>query len=319
MQKIKNLFGTVLTVDAFDENISFLNLILKDLKKMHLNWNIFDSTSLLSILNDKDILFVDEQTKEIIQKSVEYYNSTNHHFNPCYFNLKQKYNTYSDVSNTLVNESSSIINDSYNRGNFSTNENCNPNLIDFQNKSIRLNEQRLDLGGIAKGYALDFIDKSAEKFLQDDVYVNFGGSILVRGNHPDNEKGFNIGIVHPENKSQNILELYELTNTTLTTSATYEQHAKIDNVLYSHIFTAEGLVSLKEQILSITIIDTDAIKSDAFCTAIIAMGLKKALLFLKKHETLEFFLITQEKEVIYRYESDVKFRILDTGYSIREI
>ncbi len=92
----------------------------------------------------------------------------------------------------------------------------------------------LDLGGIAKGYAVDraskiLLDRGIKNFM-----VNGGGDLYVSGLKQDSSKWV-IGIEHPRDKSKVIATL-ELTNFALGTSGDYERFVIIDGKRYHHIF-----------------------------------------------------------------------------------
>ena len=92
----------------------------------------------------------------------------------------------------------------------------------------------LDLGGIAKGYAVDraskiLLDRGIKNFM-----VNGGGDLYVSGLKQDSSKWV-IGIEHPRDKSKFIATL-ELSNYALGTSGDYERFVIIGGKRYHHIF-----------------------------------------------------------------------------------
>lgn len=108
--------------------------------------------------------------------------------------------------------------------------------LDESDTSVFLREfqMNLDLGGIAKGYAIDraaaiLREKGIRNFM-----VNGGGDVYVSGFKQDSAKWV-IGIEHPRDKNKIIGKL-ELTDFALGTSGDYERYAILDGKRYHHIF-----------------------------------------------------------------------------------
>lgn len=92
---------------------------------------------------------------------------------------------------------------------------------------------KLDLGGIAKGYALD---KAAEKLKEmgvSDFLISGGGDIVVSGLNSQREKWV-VGIKNPRDESK-LSETVILTDLCVATSGDYERFIIIDGVRYHHI------------------------------------------------------------------------------------
>ena len=99
---------------------------------------------------------------------------------------------------------------------------------------LRKPQMNLDLGGIAKGYAIDraamiLREKGIRNFM-----VNGGGDVYVSGYKQDSTRWV-IGIEHPRDKNR-IIGRLELTDFALGTSGDYERYAFLDGKRYHHIF-----------------------------------------------------------------------------------
>ncbi len=90
----------------------------------------------------------------------------------------------------------------------------------------------IDLGGIAKGFALDSIIDVLERHGISDFLIQLSASSIGLGNNPRAEGGlFNIRI----NTYGGPLRRFHDKNAGLSTSATYEQQVMIGSDRYSHI------------------------------------------------------------------------------------
>lgn len=92
----------------------------------------------------------------------------------------------------------------------------------------------LDLGGIAKGYALDRAVEELRKRGVNDFLISGGGDIFASGRKANGEKWV-VGIKDPRN-SEFITASFEVENTGVLTSGDYERFRIIDMVRYHHIF-----------------------------------------------------------------------------------
>jgi len=95
------------------------------------------------------------------------------------------------------------------------------------------NGMKLDLGGIAKGYA---IDRAAEKLKAAGVtnfMINGGGDISVSGFNSEKGKWV-VGIKNPRNEVMLNAKVM-LTGLSIATSGDYERYKIIDGIRYHHI------------------------------------------------------------------------------------
>ncbi len=96
---------------------------------------------------------------------------------------------------------------------------------------------KIDLGGIAKGYAIDRAAEIMKKNGMSDFFINGGGDIRVCGSKTETEK-WSIGIEHPREKNAIIASL-EVKDLSVGTSGDYERYAIINGVRYHHIFNVK--------------------------------------------------------------------------------
>jgi len=94
----------------------------------------------------------------------------------------------------------------------------------------------IDLGGIAKGYAVDRAAMIMKSKGINNFIVNGGGDMFVSGykNYNTSQK-WSIGIKHPR-KENEVMAVFELSDMAVGTSGDYERFAIINGVRYHHIF-----------------------------------------------------------------------------------
>lgn len=91
---------------------------------------------------------------------------------------------------------------------------------------------KLDLGGYAKGYALDMASDYLRKQQIHNALVNIGGNIIALGRHGD--KPWRVGIQHPR-KPAAIAALDLPDGWAIGTSGDYQRYFMLDGKRYCHV------------------------------------------------------------------------------------
>lgn len=127
---------------------------------------------------------------------------------------------------------------------------------------------RYDLGGVAKGYA---IDRGIERLRArgiDHAIINAGGDLRAIGRH--GERPWHIGIRDP--RGPGVLAAIELgDDESIFTSGDYERFFDHDNQRYHHIIDPRNGYPA-DSATSVTVIHTDAATADAAATALFVAG-----------------------------------------------
>ncbi len=137
-------------------------------------------------------------------------------------------------------------------------------------------DMRVDLGGIAQGYAADRVSKILKEHNVTSALVNIGGEIVGIGTSPKG-RPWRIGIKHP--RAEGIIETVELTDQALSTSGDYEKYFIINERRYPHIINPKTGFPAHD-FVSVTIFADNATFADAIATATAIMGPVDGLKFL---------------------------------------
>ncbi len=156
---------------------------------------------------------------------------------------------------------------------------------------------KLDLGGIAKGYALEVLCDYIKSTDVEHALVNFGGAVGTVGEKSDKSE-YKIGITDPSDKSSVIGYIYT-DGGYVSVSGNYERYAEIDGVRYNHIFDPETGRPCESDLTSVAVLCDDAVAADALSTALFVMGLDSALEFSKNTEISFEAVFTTENGEIY--------------------
>jgi len=149
--------------------------------------------------------------------------------------------------------------------------------IQLKNDSIIIPEgMKVDLGGIAQGFAADRVKMILKKHNIKSALINIGGEIAVIGQSPKG-RAWCIGIKNP--RGEGIIETVELKDEALSTSGDYEKFFIINNKRHPHIINPKTGFPASD-FVSVTIFASSAAYADAIATAVAIMGSDKGLIFL---------------------------------------
>jgi thiamine biosynthesis lipoprotein len=149
----------------------------------------------------------------------------------------------------------------------------------------------LDLGGIAKGTAVDLAIRSLKGSGIENALVNAAGDIYALGNRPDGTP-WKVGIQDPRKKPGLLGEL-RVSNRSVSTSGDYERMVIIDGKRYHHIINPRtGKPS--EGVISVTIVAPSAEEADGLATAVFLLGVEKGLALAERIPNVEALVIDSD-------------------------
>ncbi|MFD0698540.1 FAD:protein FMN transferase [Paenibacillus sp. GCM10027628] len=150
----------------------------------------------------------------------------------------------------------------------------------------------IDLGAVAKGFAIDLAARELAAF--EGFIVNAGGDLYAGGVDESGSK-WKIGIQHPLHKEQ-IIQTIEISNEAICTSGSYERRSPVKAGTH-HIVDPKTKQSPDDWI-SCSVIAPFAMMADAFSTASFLLGLDQGRTLIEEVE-LKGILITSDLQ-IYR-------------------
>jgi thiamine biosynthesis lipoprotein len=130
----------------------------------------------------------------------------------------------------------------------------------------------IDLGGIAKGYAVDFCGDLLRARGARDFTVNLAGNMRCFG-RPSAERPWRIGVRDPFH-SDDTLGLLDLEDgMAVSTSGNYERFVEIDGHRYAHIIDPRTGCPV-EGMAGVTVLAPSAADADALSTALFVLGVE---------------------------------------------
>lgn len=151
-------------------------------------------------------------------------------------------------------------------------------IIDEENSTVYIAdpEMTLDVGAVAKGYAVEMIARSLEERGISGYVLNVGGNVRTIGTKPEGEKWL-VGIENPDTDSENPYLLYlQLAGESVVTSGSYQRYYTVDGKNYHHIIDSETLAPA-ERYLSVSVVCKNSAQGDALSTALFCMPFEDGL------------------------------------------
>ncbi len=152
---------------------------------------------------------------------------------------------------------------------------------------------RLDFNGIAQGYSDDVVGRFLEHFGIKNYLIDIGGEVKARGEKP-NGKLWKIGIEKPapnKNADRTLKAVIALKDRSVATSGSYRKYFEENGVRYSHTIDPATGYPVQHSLLSVSVLANNTGAADAYATAFMVMGYKKARRFVEKSPDLEAFFI----------------------------
>jgi len=154
---------------------------------------------------------------------------------------------------------------------------------------------RIDLGGIAKGYAVD----RAIGILQSrgivHALVTAGGDSRILGDRFG--RPWMVGIRHPDDAERVIVRM-PLVDEALSTSGDYERYFDEDGERYHHIIDPRTGRSAGE-VRSVTVIGPDATTTDGLSTSVFVLGPERGLRLVEQTAGVDAVIVRRDGRVLY--------------------
>jgi len=268
-----------------------------ELKKVDELMSDYKSESQISRVNRdafEKAVKVDESTIHVLQKSVEFSRLSGGAFDITIAPLAEFWRSAAE-SNSVPTEQE--LADARSKVGYEK------LILDANEMTVRfaVAGMKLDLGGIAKGYAIDRAVGAMQAGGAAGGMVDVGGDIRCFGLPPKGKKTWRIGLQNPAETdsdeetlagaAEQVLMVLKLTDAAIATSGGYRRFFLIEGKKYSHIINPYTATST-DALSSVTIISKNALDADALATSVSVMGPERGLVLIEKIPDTEAILIT---------------------------
>lgn len=160
---------------------------------------------------------------------------------------------------------------------------------------LRRADQKIDFGGIAKGYAVDRAAAVLRATGLKAFYVQAGGDLYVEGKKPDGSP-WRVGIRDPRGPEGSFFARLPVEDHAFSTAGDYERSFFKDGKRYHHIIDPRtGFPSSASR--SVTVWAKDAFTADAIDDAVFILGPKRGLELVESIDDCGAVIVDSENKV----------------------
>ena len=280
-------FDTMVNLKLYqgsDNDISELSGLFSNISKLTDNYIANDKTSVYTLNHTNEDVTVDKDLYDLLKLSQEMKNQGATYYNPLCGSLSKKWKeslkNLQILDENVKNEELLKISTS--------------NLLLKENNIVqRLGEAEIDLGGIAKGYALD----KAFEYLQTKEIKNYlidaGSSSILLGEKNTKDGFFSVGLKEVPNT------YLKLKNCFVSSSGISEQGVTINGITYSHIINPVNGSAVNENDAVIVISDK-GYYGDAISTSMMMNTVEEIKEIEKEHNIKT--IVVKNKQIAYCHE-----------------
>ena len=227
------VFGTLVDVTLYGESEprarQAVNEVLQEFQRLHNllhAWQPSELSELNAAFARGESKAVSPELAAMLQDAAQLSQQSQGLFNPAIGGLVQLWGFHADEFKAALPDEKQIA----------ALVQANPQMSDivFDQDKVRSNNKavRLDLGGYAKGYALDRAAEILRKQGIRNALVNIGGNVFALGQH--GQRPWRVGIQHPRKPGAlATLELHD--GEAIGTSGDYQRYFELDGKRYCHL------------------------------------------------------------------------------------
>lgn len=195
-------------------------------------------------------------------------------------------------------------------------------LVDYRKVNLRENcqvstgpGQRIDLGGIAKGYAADEAAKVLKEAGVKSALINLGGNILVLG-EKNNGQPWKFGIQDPLQPTGAMMGTIEIDSGALVTSGIYERYVETNGKKYHHILDPRTGYPVENNLAGVSITAPSGLDADVLSTVIFMLGIDKGCELLAKFPNTGAIFITKTGQITTYGIASTRFNLLSQDFTV---
>lgn len=256
----------------------------------------------------KEATKINSSTMDVMLEGLEYFNVTKETFNIGLGSLIELWGIGKDWQKVPTAEE---ITEAKNHIDLNNLE------VSKENSTVFIKDPKMlvDLGGIAKGYAVDESIRILKKSGIKSGIVNLGGDIYALGTKPDGTP-WRVGINNPEIGTNNSIARISVSDKSVLTSGDYERYFIENGVRYHHIIDPKTGMPADNGVVSVTIVSDTCMDADVLATSALILGVEEGLKLIESRPGVEGLLITKDKEVYVSSGLKSDLEILDNNFKI---
>jgi thiamine biosynthesis lipoprotein len=292
-QREEAIMGTRVEVQLWSEDpqqaVDAIDAVMAEMHRTDALMSTYKPESQLSQVNAHAYerpVQVDADVIDVVQKSLEYSRLSDGVFDVTYASVGYLYDYRRHQHPTDAQIAAALPGVDYRQV-----------LVDPQARTIRFLKpgMRIDLGGIAKGWA---VDRSIDILRKRDIahaMVNAGGDTALLGDRLG--KPWVVGIRDPR-KAGAVVARIPLQDEAISTSGDYERYFEEAGQRYHHIIVPTTGKS-PDAVRSVTVIGANATRTDGLTKTVFILGVERGMAFIRKLGDVEAVIVDRDGQVFY--------------------
>jgi len=156
---------------------------------------------------------------------------------------------------------------------------------------------KLDLGGIGKGYIVDFLSEQLS-MLTNDYWISAGGDILIKGNN-NQSNGWQVAIQDPIKQAESQYHLNTKGHKLgIATSGIIKRQGKTGKFAWHHLIDPRTGLPAINDVLTATVIAPSALEADVWAKTVLILGQEEGMDFIDRQDAACIIFLSYGEAII---------------------
>ena len=296
--------GYAQTQEEFDAVCDKIEIMLDEYHRLFNIYTRYEGMNNLVTINDvkagvHQTVRVDPKIIDLLEFAKELYEKTDGKVNIAMGSVLKIWHNYRSLG--LEDPDNAELPDMEKLKEAAEHTDINDIIIDRENSTVFLADPQmlLDVGAIAKGYAVEKTAEYLESQGITSLILNVGGNIRTIGLNGENEP-FKAGIENPDREDEETpyIEFIKLSDNSVVTSGSYQRFYTVNGIDYHHIIDPETLMP-GAKYNSVSVITEDSGMGDALSTALFLMDEETGRRLVESLENTEAMWVYPDGRQVY--------------------
>jgi len=280
LKQSQMIMGTMVEITVSPPDEQAIKAAFEEIKKVDALMSTYKENSEVSILNREGENHLSTETLQVIREAINFSEITGGAFD---ITCKPLINLWKEAKKEKAIPSPQEIKEALFLVGYEKIL-LEGDIIRFKQKGMQI-----DLGGIAKGYAVDRAIEALRKNGIRRALVNAGGDLYALGSGPGDEK-WQVGIQDPREEGK-LLGIIKVKDVGVATSGDYRRYFTIEGKRLSHIVNPKTGQTVQDVPMSVTVIAPHATTTDALATGVFVLGPQKGMELIESLPQVEGMIV----------------------------
>lgn len=304
-----DLFDTASTIiaydisqESFDKNYERFYNELERYDHLYDIYGEYDGITNLCTVNrlaSKEPVKVDNDIIELLKFGKSVYEQSGGKTNICFGTVLELWHNERELAKEYPEQAKLPNADELKKANEHTN--IDDLIIDEESSTVFFNDEnmRLDVGAIAKGYAVARVTEFAKENLWVSAAISIGGNVTTYGyKNNDGTTLWKIGIESPMDNAEDYSETVSITDLSVVTSGDYQRYFYVGDKKYCHIINPDTLMP-SEYMASVSVLCEDSGLGDALSTTLFNMSIDEGKEYVEGLDGVEALWVDKQYNKTY--------------------